>query len=219
MNKISGGESVPNFDSPNDFLFEMGMRELELQKEMRDHIDDKTGVVLGFALVSIIELLGFLLLVAAEKGYFGGIHWTFFAVFGVGLASVLVSAVFCVLEIWPARYYYLDLGQLRLRAKDGGSSSTLRASLLRRLAACSYMNDLRTERKNKMAMLAGISAGAALLAFAIAVLLIMIAIWHGPNAAPATPTTDHNVSTLGEQVARPFHEASGSGRPVNRPLG
>jgi len=188
MNKIHVRDSVPRPDSPEDFLFEMGLHELELQKEMRDHVDEKTGVILGFALVSIIEILGFLLLVAAEKNYFDAVHWSFFAAFGVGLTSVFISAIFCVLEIWPARYYYIDLDRLRNRVRESDSTATIKTSMLRRLSACAYMNHRRTEWKNKLAMLAVISAGAALLAFAAAVLLIMIAIWHNPRVVPAAPT-------------------------------
>lgn len=58
-------------DAAEEFI-ELGWKELRLQSETRDHLDTKTGVILGFALVSVVEVLGFLLLVGAEKDLYQG---------------------------------------------------------------------------------------------------------------------------------------------------
>jgi hypothetical protein len=48
-------------------LEKFGLRELIIQGEMRDHLDNKTGIFVGFALVAVVEILGLLLLAVAEK--------------------------------------------------------------------------------------------------------------------------------------------------------
>jgi hypothetical protein len=49
-----------------DFVWEMGLRKISDQIEMFDALDSKTGVIVGFVVVSIVELLGFLIFAAAE---------------------------------------------------------------------------------------------------------------------------------------------------------
>jgi hypothetical protein len=49
-----------------DFVWEMGLHKIRDQIEMFDALDSKTGVIVGFVVVSIVEILGFLLLAAAE---------------------------------------------------------------------------------------------------------------------------------------------------------
>lgn len=49
-----------------DFIWEMGLHKIRDQIEMFDALDSKTGVIVGFVVVSIVEILGFLLLAAAE---------------------------------------------------------------------------------------------------------------------------------------------------------
>ena len=49
-----------------DFVWEMGLRKISDQIGVFDAIDSKTGVIVGFVVVSIVEILGFLLLAAAE---------------------------------------------------------------------------------------------------------------------------------------------------------
>jgi hypothetical protein len=44
----------------------MGLRKISDQIEMFDAIDSRTGVIIGFVVVSIVEILGFLILAAAE---------------------------------------------------------------------------------------------------------------------------------------------------------
>ena len=74
----------------------LGWKELEQQSQMRDHLDTKTGTILGFALVSVVEILGFLLLVAAEKDLFktfGWLGWLFVTSFSVGLLRVVCDGL------------------------------------------------------------------------------------------------------------------------------
>jgi len=49
-----------------DFVWDMGLHKIRDQIQMFDALDSKTGVIVGFVVVSIVEILGFLLLAAAE---------------------------------------------------------------------------------------------------------------------------------------------------------
>ena len=42
-----------------DFVWEMGMSKIRDQIQMFDALDSKTGVIVGFVVVSIVEILGF----------------------------------------------------------------------------------------------------------------------------------------------------------------
>ncbi|MBB5063301.1 hypothetical protein [Granulicella mallensis] len=52
----------------HNLLLEAANRKLESQNSVIELLDQKSSVVLGFSLVSVVELLGFLLLVASEHG-------------------------------------------------------------------------------------------------------------------------------------------------------
>jgi len=63
MSSMARPPSVP----PSiDFVWEMGLSKIKDQIEMFDALDSKTGVIVGFVVVSIVEILGFLLLAAVE---------------------------------------------------------------------------------------------------------------------------------------------------------
>jgi hypothetical protein len=48
------------------FVWDMGMAKIRDQIEIFDTLDSKIGVIVGFVVVSIVELLGFLLLAGAD---------------------------------------------------------------------------------------------------------------------------------------------------------
>ncbi|MGO8793457.1 MAG: hypothetical protein ACLQLC_01430 [Candidatus Sulfotelmatobacter sp.] len=57
---------VPN-ETVESLLAEVGARKVASQHDVIEQLDNKSSVLLGFSLVSVVELLGFLLLVAAEN--------------------------------------------------------------------------------------------------------------------------------------------------------
>jgi ABC-type Na+ efflux pump permease subunit len=69
-----------------------------------ERLDTKAGVVLGFVIVSVAEILGFLLLIAGENHKLQVAHpyWVF-TLFGVALASVGLATVLGCLELAPRR--------------------------------------------------------------------------------------------------------------------
>jgi len=83
----------------------MGMSKIRDQIEMFDALDSKTGVIVGFVVVSIVEILGFLLLAAAEAttpAQLGGTPIFSLPVvifFGLGLFCSFLSTVFGLLAL------------------------------------------------------------------------------------------------------------------------
>jgi len=83
----------------------MGLSKIRGQIEMFDALDSKTGVIVGFVVVSIVEILGFLLLAAAEattpSQLSGSPIFSLRVVifFGVGLLCSFLSTVFGLLAL------------------------------------------------------------------------------------------------------------------------
>src|ERR1700677_4944682 len=83
-----------------------GLKELAIQSENRDHLDTKTGVILGFALVAVVEMLGLLLLALVEKPagqpFVLGSHRVYLLVLTVGgIIAVVVCVLFCLMQLRP----------------------------------------------------------------------------------------------------------------------
>jgi hypothetical protein len=82
----------------------MGLSKIRDQIEMFDALDSKTGVIVGFVVVSIVEILGFLLLAAADATpaqINGTPIFSFWVVvfFGLGLLSSFLSTCFGLLAL------------------------------------------------------------------------------------------------------------------------
>jgi heme/copper-type cytochrome/quinol oxidase subunit 4 len=162
------------------FLLETGIREIALQKEMRDHIDTKTTVVLGFALASVVELLGFMLLVAAENHTLGRLPWYFFALLIAGVVSVVVTASVCVFQLWPMRLYYADLERVRFTLRSGVLGSEAGKALVRKYRASAFLNGKNLDLKSSLASAAASAGTAALIIFSSCVMWLLVAIAHDP---------------------------------------
>ena len=98
--------TVPGNPQPGDeFLYKYGLRELKHQSNDYDALDAKTGVVLGFSLVSIAEILGFLLLTSAEGHKLSTPHPIAAGVcFYAGLACTVAAVFTGFLELRPRNY-------------------------------------------------------------------------------------------------------------------
>jgi hypothetical protein len=79
----------------------------EEQKEVDERIerlDTKTGVIFGFVVVSVAEILGFLLLIAGENHKLDIAHRCWFVgLFAFALACVVVTTVLGCWEMLPRR--------------------------------------------------------------------------------------------------------------------
>jgi hypothetical protein len=152
----------------DDFLYEYGQLELKKLSDDFDSLDEKTAVVLGFALVSIAEILGFLLLGAAEQNRIHTPHPIAFACFFyMGLVLTMASVVTGLLELWPRSY---DAGPTLedLRPLAGESPEKIKAALIYALdAACDRNDDINTT-KWRFAAATALLVGSSLICYAIA---------------------------------------------------
>jgi hypothetical protein len=81
-----------------DFVWETGLTKIRDQIEIFDTLDSKIGVIVGFVVVSIVELLGFLLLAGADTNgqIIKGVSAFSLSVevfFGMGLVCSFLSTV------------------------------------------------------------------------------------------------------------------------------
>lgn len=84
-----------------EFVFQMGLQRIQLQNQVFDALDQKAGMVLGFTVVSVGELLGFLLLAAAEGVKPSPYFVKFIQVpFLVGLVAVGLCTYFGLRSLW-----------------------------------------------------------------------------------------------------------------------
>src|SRR5713226_4992889 len=98
-------------ENPNEqsvtAVLELAVHEEEQLANRANWLDTKTGAVLGFVIVSIAELLGFLFLASVERTRFSTIHpyWVA-AVFVTGLVALIVAMLLGLLELAPMGFQY-----------------------------------------------------------------------------------------------------------------
>jgi hypothetical protein len=96
----------PNHDSVRVVL-ELALHDEERLANRANWLDTKTGAVLGFVIVSVAELLGFLLLASREKGPFSTSHPCLLAaIFVLGLIALIVAMFLGLFELAPMGFQY-----------------------------------------------------------------------------------------------------------------
>lgn len=84
------------------FAIDVATAEQQAINERIERLDTKTGVILGFVIVSVAEILGFLLLIAGEKNKLVVVHpKVFVVVFAFALTCVLIATVLGCWEMFP----------------------------------------------------------------------------------------------------------------------
>jgi hypothetical protein len=87
-----------------EFAMQVATAEQHAIDERIERLDTKTGVILGFVVVSVAEILGFLLLVAGEKNKLEVLHRNWFeAVLVFALVCVSLATVFGCWELIPRK--------------------------------------------------------------------------------------------------------------------
>jgi hypothetical protein len=125
---------VPVGLSPEDtesMLLESAHRKVESQHNVIEQLEQKCAVLLGFALVSVVEVLGFLLLVAADHGQRATSEpfWVH-AVFYSALGLVLLGGVVGLGALRGNASYYFHASDFRsLREKASDKAAFLHAML------------------------------------------------------------------------------------------
>ena len=84
------------------FAIEIATAEQQAIDERIERLDTKTGVILGFVIVSVAEILGFLLLIAGERHKLELVYpKAFVGLFVFALTCVLVATVLGCWEMFP----------------------------------------------------------------------------------------------------------------------
>ncbi len=146
-------------------LLELALKELDTQNENFEHLDAKTGVILGFALVSLAQLSNILLRLPTKIHLEGVPLWAIQMIFLVTIAAVLSAAVCGLLALLPRQFWSVSVADdLRVPAKETFLLYTDVFGLLREVLAD---NDRIYSGKCKLTTATVLSVGAAILGFAV----------------------------------------------------
>lgn len=167
----------PQPTTRQELLNKFGLRELAIQSQNRDHLDTKTGVVLGFALVAVVEILGLLLLALVEKpsGQMVplGAHRAYLLVLTIGgIVGVVVCVLFCIMQLRPMDFHYVDMDFLE-NVQPDASFDELKRRLESRISECAWDDSEIIGEKSRLATCAAVSAGISILLFAVGVVVTL----------------------------------------------
>jgi hypothetical protein len=157
------------------FAFEMGMQKIADQIQVFDALDTKVGVILGFVAVSIAEILGFLILAAAENlapsRYFSPcLAFLFFS----GLVCTLTSVLFGLIAL-GTRKFALGFKFCEMVRRANRPSSELRLMFLGDLRNACEFNADALDKKQRHSRVAISMAAASLVFYSI---ISMILFFH-----------------------------------------
>jgi len=163
-----------------DSLVEMLRSEMKTESAQFDTLDSKAGLVLGFGLVSVTELVGFLLLAASDA------HPSRAAVptvaqllFYFGTAFLMSGTVFAMMALYP-RGFVRDAGIItaQMLTKAPQVSDVLRSVL-----AAQKKNGPVLKSKGTLTRLGAVFVLAGLLCFAA----FVVVLFHSVIAQHVTP--------------------------------
>jgi len=87
-----------------EFLLQQALAEITAQGEDRTGLDTKTGVVLGFALISLAQTVSALFTMPIEKIHLTAHPHILALLFLMGVAAVLIVTIFGLLSLRPTRF-------------------------------------------------------------------------------------------------------------------
>jgi hypothetical protein len=93
----------PDPDAVN-FLLQHALREIDAQNEDRNGLDTKTGVVLGFAIVSLAQMVAALFALPPDKMHLSPQPYSLALLFMGGSVSVSLATVFGLLALRPTAF-------------------------------------------------------------------------------------------------------------------
>src|SRR5260370_20502934 len=157
----------------------MGMIKIRDQIQMFDALDSNTDVIVGFVVVSIVEILGFLLLAAAEATTPTQLSGTpMFSVlvvvfFGLGLLCSFLSTVFGLLAL-RVRQFAIGFDYEKLVRGADLRSEELKTLFLDDLVASVRTNQRILEEKVMYAKTASLRVLPGLLCYTIVVVRLFL---------------------------------------------
>lgn len=166
----------PNDDSVKEVLA-LALHEEEQLANRANWLDTKTGAVLGFVIVSVAELLGFLFLASGERGKFSTAHPCWLAtLFFIGLAALVVASLLGLLELAPMGFKYGASTELLAPHVDQNASG-IRLLSLDSLRGTTAHNRGIVQRKATLTKAAVVFVAIALLSYAAAVVILFLSLF------------------------------------------
>lgn len=171
-------ESLPA--NPNEksleTVLDLALHEEEQLANRANWLDTKTGVLLGFVIVSVAELLGFLLLASAERMNFRTAHPHWLGVvFALGLLALTIAMFLGLGELFPMGFEY-GASTEYLALEVDKEPKEIRAQCLASLRKTSVKNRSIVQKKAKLIKGTAIFVAAALLCYAVAVGLLFFSL-------------------------------------------
>ena len=166
-----------------EFVFQVGLQRIQLQSEVFDALDQKAGMVLGFTVVSVGELLGFLMLAAAEgvrpSPYFVKLVQVPFL---AGLVAVGLCTYFGLRSLWIREFalgFNFEAFVEDANPEKGLSADDLRKNSLYALLKSVNANDFALGKKRSYAKLATVAFLSSLACYGFTLGLIFLLLSTG----------------------------------------
>lgn len=158
-----------------EFLLQHALREIDCQVNDRNGLDTKTGVVLGFALVSLAQMVAALLTLPADKMHVGS-HPHFRALLFIGgSTAVSLATVFGLLALRPSTFESFSV--VDDLAKPNIAHDQLSREILTILKEAIPENDAEFARKARHSECTVYLVGIAVFCFAGVAALILWPLW------------------------------------------
>jgi hypothetical protein len=153
-------------------VLDLALHEEQGLADRANWLDTKTGVVLGFGIVSVAELLGFLILASADHRHFGFPHRCLISLlFCAGLIALITGMFLGFAELGPIGFAYGPSTQY-LANQFQRDEQDIRVECIQAMKETSAKNKIIIQRKARLLRLTVIFMAAALLCgAALAVIL------------------------------------------------
>ena len=158
-------------------VLELALHEEEQLANRANWLDTKTGAVLGFAIVSVAELLGFLLLASKDGTKLSITHPCLLAaVFVLGLVSLLLAMILGLVELAPMGFEYGASTEFLSLLIDK-EEHEIRLQCVDSLRKTSVVNRAIVQKKAKLTKTTALAVGAALLCYTVAVVMLFYSLF------------------------------------------
>lgn len=167
--------------STRELLLRFATRELDAQNRDFEHLDTKTGVVLGFALLSAAQVAGALL--RAPTSILQAHPLLITIAFGSAVASTIAALIFGLMAIGPRIFWSVTVAEDI--AKPENDPNEVADSILGVLREVVHDNDAIHERKKRWAKLTVWSVGITIIALLAMVLIVFFPYLYTAGGPPS----------------------------------
>lgn len=166
---------TPPVADGTNFLLQSRQDEIKGQADAFNHLDSKTGVILGFAFVAVVQLLASVFRSnATEQSIITAHPWICRLLIGPAFICTIAGAVFGLLALWPRPFHY-GVSVDELASKSTGACEDEYKKQALDMLKCAYCRNTSTlEMKAKFAGFTSRSIFVALIFLVLAALLLFI---------------------------------------------